>query len=141
MPNNYHSYDARLAHREVGAAALTATTVLGTITERAEQRTPYRTVIHVDAIKITANNELYQLVVECSNDDFTTVEVAAMCDFGATEVRQSGAEDSAAGDYREILWSTEIGDAKYTKSRVRLIVAGTSPSITLGCYSTVLGNV
>lgn len=141
MPNMYHHFDSRLEHRAVGAAAVTSTTVLDTITERAAQRTAYRTLVGIEAIKISANNEDYKLVAEVSNDGFSTVEVAAILSLGATEVRQSGAPDSAAGDTYEMLWTTEVNDVKYAASRIRLIAAGTSPSITLFCHSTILGNV
>jgi hypothetical protein len=137
----YHAYDTRLDHRAVGSAALTATATLDTITERAAQRTAYRTLVGLEAIKISANNELYQVVVELSNDAFSTVEVAAIGDFGATEVRQSGAPDSAVGDTLELMWTTEHNGTKYAASRIRAIIAGTSPSVTLYCHSTVLGNV
>ena len=141
MPNMYHPTDARLMHRAAGSAAITATTTLATITERAQQRTQYRTLLNVEAIKTSAGNELAVVVVECSNDGFATVHVAARHDFGHTSVRQSGSPTSVAGAYRELLWTTELGDTKYTQSRIRVIMSGTSPSITLGCYSTILGDV
>lgn len=141
MPNMYHHFDSRLEHRALGSAAMTSTTVLDTVTQRAQERTAIRTLVNIEAVKISANNEIYQVVCELSNDDFSTVEVAALADFGATEVRQSGAPDSAAGDTAEILWSTEKNGVKYEKYRVRTIIDGTSPSITLGCHSTILGDV
>lgn len=138
MTNKYYPFDSRLEHRALGAAALTAATVLDTITERAAQRTMYLTKVNLEAIKISANNETYQVVVECSNDDFTTIEVAAILDLGATEVRQSGAPDNAAGDEYDIYWASEINGKKYQKSRIKLFTGGTSPSITLGCWSTIM---
>ncbi|MGB1214970.1 MAG: hypothetical protein ACPG4X_16500 [Pikeienuella sp.] len=141
MANFTHPFDKRLEHRAVASAALTATATLATITERAAQRTAYRTLVGIEALDIASNDELYQIVIECSNDSFSTVETAAIRDFGATEVRQSGAPDTAVGDEIEILWTTEIGATKYAASRIRLIVAGTSPSVTLFCHSTVLGSV
>lgn len=138
MPNLYHPFDSRLEHRALGSAAITATATLGTITERAAQRTCYLTRVQLEAIKISANDEIYQVVVELSNDSFSTVEVAAMCDFGATEVRQSGAPDSAAGDYAELMWCTEKNGVKYSASRIRVITDGTSETITLGCWSTIM---
>lgn len=140
MMNMYHPFDTRLEHRALGSAALTATATLDTITERAAQRTPYRTLVSLEAIKISANNELYTLAVQLSNDSFTTIETAAILSLGATEVRIGGAKDSAAGDVHEILWSTEQGGMRYAQARLRLIIAGTSPSVTLGCYSTILGR-
>ena len=141
MGNFAISFDARLQHRAPGAAAITSTTTLDTITERAAQRTVYRTLVNVEAIKITANNELYNLVVQLSNDGFTTIEQGAILSMGATEVRVGGSKDSAAGDTYEIMWSTEADGTKYAAARLQLIVAGTSPSITLNSYSGILGNV
>ena len=138
MSNKAYAFDSRLEHRALGSAALIATAILATITERAAQRTDYRTIATVEAIKISDNDELYQVVVECSNDGFTSLEVAGIADFGATEVRQSGAPDSLVGDFCEIYWSTEINGTKYAASRIRVITAGTDETITLGCYSTVV---
>ncbi len=138
MPNKFYPFDKRLEHRALGSAALTAETVIGSIDERAAQRTMYLTKVNLEAIKISANNETYQVVVECSNDNFSTIEVAAILDLGATEVRQSGAPDNAAGDEYDIYWSSEINGVKYEKSRVKVFVGGTSPSITVGCWSTIM---
>ena len=142
MANMRHPFDSRLEHRAVGSAAVTATATLHTETQRAAQRTAYRTVIDTTAIKISANDELYQFVVELSDDNFTTVNAVAAClDMGATEVRQSGAPDSAAADGLELMWATEANGTTYQYWRVRVIISGTSPSITFNCYSTILGDV
>lgn len=138
MPNKFYPFDSRLEHRAIGAAALTATTTIDTIVERAAQRTMYLTKVMLESIKISANNESYKIVIECSNDDFSTVEVAAILSLGATEVRESGAPDSVAGDEYDIYWSTEINQRKYQKSRIRPVIAGTSPSITFSCHSTIM---
>lgn len=98
----------------------------------------YLTKVMLEAIKISANDESYKVVVECSNDDFSTVEVAAILSLGATEVRESNAPDSAAGDEYDIYWCTEINQRKYQKSRIRLVAGGTSPSITLSSHSTIM---
>ncbi len=142
MPNFYHPFDSRLEHRALGSAALTAATVLDTHDQGVAQRTAYRTLYNVEAIVISNNDETYQLVVEVSNDNFSSdIEVAHIVDLGATEVRQSGAPDSAAGDQYEALWSTEVNGTKYRYFRVKVFMAGTAESLTLGCYSTILGNV
>lgn len=141
MTNMYHPLDARLEHRAIGAAALTATTTIATVTGRAAQRTPYRTLLNIESIKISANDEAYTFVVEVSNDDFTTVEVAAELTLGATEVRTGGAPDNAAGDNYEMLWTTQVNNAGYQDWRLRMIAAGTSPSIGFSAFSSVLGDV
>ncbi len=138
MPNKYHPFDSRLEHRALGSAAVTATATLATITQRANQRTCYLTKVILEALDIASNDERYQIVVEGSNDSFSTLEVLAQTDFGATEVRQSGAPDSVAGDTADIYWCSEQNDTKYGTVRIRLIVAGTTPTVTLGCYSTIM---
>jgi len=138
MTNKHYPFDKRLEHRALAQAALTATTVLDTIEERAAQRTMYLTKVNIEAIKKSANNESYTVVVECSNDDFATLEVAAILSLGAAEVRQSTAPDSKVGDAYDIYWASEINGKKYKKSRIKLFTAGTSPSITMGCWSTIM---
>lgn len=130
--------DQRLLHRAAAQAALTATTVLATIDQGAAMATEYTTRSIVESIDIASNDELYQLVIEVSDDNFTTVnEVAAIMDYGATEVRQSGAPDSAVGDEKNMHWSTVVNGVPYQYWRARLIIAGTSPSIGLICHSSV----
>ncbi len=139
MPNKYRPFDTRLQHRAPASAALTATAVIGTINQLAAGRTEYSTIIYPEAIVINDNDELYTFVIEVSNDNFTTVdEVVAIRDMGATEVRQSGAPDSLVGDRMEILWSSEALGIAYKHWRLKLFVAGTTPSITLHAYSTIL---
>ena len=142
MPNMHHSFDSRLEHRALGSAALTAATVLATVNEPAARRVAYRTLLNLEAVKVSAGNEVYTVVVELSNDGFSTVgATAAIASFGDSTARQSGVADSAAGDIHEMLWSTEVNDVKYADWRIKLFVGGTAPSLTVGAYSTVLGNV
>lgn len=142
MPNNYYPFDSRLEHRALGSAALTATAVLGdVIDQRAQHRTMYMTKVNLEAIKISANNESYKVVAEvCNSANFssTPLEVAGIIDLGATEVRTSGAPDNAAADEYEMYWATEVNGTKYQYARLRLVAAGTSPSITLGVYSSIV---
>lgn len=138
MPNKYYPYDSRLAHRALGSAAQTSTATVATVAEKAAQRTVYLTKIILEAIAIDGNDEKYTFVVELTNDAFTTIEVAAALDFGATEVRQSGAPDSVAGDELEMIWTTEKDGVKYGTWRLRCIHAGSTSSITYGAYSTIM---
>jgi hypothetical protein len=139
MGNKQYAFDSRLEHRAVGAAALTATATLDTISQRVAMRTEFVTKVYLEAITINDDDELYQVVVELSNDDFTTTYVAAVHDFGATEVRLSGAPDSAAGDSLEFIWHTEYNGQTFKDARIRMVIAGTSPSITASCWSGVVG--
>ncbi len=137
MANKQYAFDDRLKHREVASAAVTATATVATIDQRVAMRTDYVTLIGIEAIDIADNDELYTFVIEVSNDDFSTVEVAEIRDFGATEVRQSGAPDSAAGDRIEMQWSTEVNGVAYKDWRLRVVISGTSPSITYHAHSSV----
>ena len=139
MPNKYHALDTRLQHRAPGSAAITSTAVVETINQRAAGRTDYLTKIYVEALDIFSNDELYKFVVEVSDDDFSNVrEVAAIRDFGATEVRQSGAPDTLVGDEIEIFWSTEVNGVVYKDWRLKLFISGTTETITFHAYSTIL---
>ena len=98
MTNKFHALDVRLQHRDPGSAAVTSTAAIEKINQRAAGRTDYLTKIYLEAVVINDDDELYTFVIEVSDDDFSNVrEVAAVRDFGATEVRQSGAPDSLAG--------------------------------------------
>lgn len=142
MQNMSHTFDKRLEHRAVGSAALTATAILGQITQRVAQRKAYRTLFNVEAVDVSSGNELYKVVVELSNDGFATVEsVPVSMDFGHNSVVQSGVANTAPGDVAEILWSTQQNGKSFKEARLRLIVSGTSPSINLACFSSVLGSV
>lgn len=136
MPNKYYAFDARLDHRSFGSAALTATATLATITSHSAQRTAFLTKLTIEAIDVASGNESYILSIECSNDGFATFDVAATLELGHSSVRRS-TMSNAAGDSFDVLWATEINDVKYAAARIRLIVAGTSPSITASCHSTV----
>lgn len=140
MPNLIHPVDSRLLHRELAQAALTATTTLGTYNQRTAMRTSYVTQIIMEAIKVSAGNELYTVVVEVSNDSFTTVEVAAILSLGHTSVRIGGAPSNAAADTRQFYWTTEVNGVVYKDWRIRVIMAGTSPSLTAAAFTAPNNN-
>lgn len=137
MPNIFRNFDSRLEHRALGSAAITSTTTIVTKAERVPQRTRYVTKAILEAIKISANDEVYTLVAEVSNDGFSTKEVAGILSFGPVETRVGGAPDNAAGDEYDLHWSTEVNGVVYEDWRLRLILGGSSPSITIGCWSGV----
>lgn len=139
--NVYRNFDSRLEHRALGSAAVTATATVVTKAERVPQRTRYATKFILEAIKISANDEAYTFVVEVSNDAFTTKEVAAVLSVGPVETRVGGAPDNAAGDEYDLFWSTEVNGRVYEDWRIRLVIAGTSPTITFGCWSGVDGGI
>ncbi len=136
MNSHQRAFDARLEHRAAGLAALTADTTLADVDQRSQVRTEFVTVMRLESVKISANNEFYNVYFEVSNDDFTTVEVAAICSLGATEARLGGAVDNAAGDEYHVHWCTEVNGTNYQSWRIRLDVGGTSPSIAFSMNST-----
>jgi hypothetical protein len=135
LNSHARAFDTRLEHRAAGSAALTADTTIDTHTQRAKTRTEYVTMLRVESIKISANNEEYRFIFEVSNDGFSTVETAAILSLGATEVRLGGGPDNAAGDEYQVPWFTEVNGQSYKDWRVRLDVAGTSPSIAFSMNS------
>lgn len=138
MPNKFYPFDKRLEHRAIGSAALTATTTLATISQRVAMRTAYLTRIMLESIDVSSGNELYTFVVEVSNDSFTTVEVAGMLTLGHSSVRQSGAASNVAGQLYEMMWESEVAGVVYKDARIRVIAAGTTPSIAPATYSTIM---
>lgn len=131
-----YAFDARLEHRAAGLAALTADTTIDTVLQRAQTRTEFVTTIRIESIDIVGNDEEYKFVIECSNDSFTTLEVAAILSLGATEVREGGAPDNAAGDEYNIYWCTEVNGQSYKDWRIRLDVTGATTSLGFSCSSS-----
>lgn len=141
MPNIFRNFDARLEHRALGSAAVTSTATVVTKAERVAQRTRYVTKVLVEALDIASNDEHYLFVVEVSNDSFATKEIAGLLSLGATEVRLGGGPDTAAGYQGEIFWATEVNGVVYRDWRIRLVIAGTSTTITFGCWSGLEGGI
>lgn len=136
MPNKYYPFDSRLEHRAVGLAALTATATLGTISQKVAMRTEYTTVLNIESIDVASADEKYDLVVEVSNDSFSSYEVAANLVLGHSSTRLASMSN-AAGDAYDFEWNTEINGVSYKDARLRLVISGTTPSIGLSCHSTV----
>lgn len=88
-------------------------------------------VMDVTAIKISANDELYNFIVQGSNSaTFASgIEELGRRLLGPTEVRK-GAGDSTIGRY-EIAFSNDVDGTEYRYLRVLLDVGGTSPSVTV----------
>lgn len=138
MPNKYYPFDARLSHRALGSAALTATGTLATIDQKTAMRTAFLTRFVIENIDVSSANELYTIVIEGSNDAFTTFETLAAYTLGHTSVRLGAAPSSAAGFTLDLLWTTEQLGLVYDQARIRVVMAGTTPSLTVGCYSTIM---
>ena len=139
LHNKMYTPDSRLIGRAVGQVALTANATVFTKTQLAKTRTEYVTQINIEAIDIANTDEEYRFVFECSNDSFSTVETAAIVSLGATGARLGGGPDNAAGDEYQIPWNTEINGKSYKDWRIRLEVAGTTPSIQFSMFIAAEG--
>ena len=122
-----------------GAAAITAdgvTQVGGAAATKKVGPGRFEAVLIVDvsAIKISANDESYTLLLQgASSSAFSAVETLVSLNLGATEVRNGGAVDSVIGRY-ELPFITEQHDTVYDHIRLYVDAAGTSPSITLKAW-------
>lgn len=137
MSNKDYPFDARLEHRAIAQAALTADATVDTIVQKVAQRTEYLTRFSLESIDVADADEHYEFIIEVSNDSFSTVEVAAHLSLGATAARIGGAPDNVAGDRYDVCWNTEVNDVVYKDARIRLDVSGTSPSVGLSCFSSI----
>lgn len=136
LHSHQRAFDARLEHRAVSLAALTADATIATFNQKAQTRTQYVTIIRLESCKVSAGNEEYRFIMECSNDGFTTVETAAITSLGATGARLGGGPDNAAGDEYHIPWETQVNGQSFKDWRIRLEVAGTAPSVGFSMNST-----
>lgn len=122
-----------------GAAAVTADGVTQVASANAsKQLGPGRfegvLVVDVSAIKTSAGDELYHLVLQGGTDNtFATKEIVAQLSLGAGVARPGGAITSTIGRY-EIPFVTEQDDVSYPWERLYVDVAGTAPSITLKAF-------
>lgn len=147
MPARNYPVDLRHIHREAGSAAVTADAQYGDadasqayVDMGAATNTLFSTVLNIEAITISGNNEVYDFRIElCNDSDFSSsdVEVAAMLSLGPTETRKGGAPDNAAGDEYIMYWSTRQNGTEFRYWRLAYDEgAGTAPSITFNAYSS-----
>jgi len=122
-----------------GAAAITASGVTQVGGANASKQVgPGRfegvLIVDVSAIKISANDETYTLLLQgATSSAFSAVETLVSLDLGATEVRVGGAADSVIGRY-ELPFTTEQHDTVYDWIRLYVATDGTSESITLKAW-------
>lgn len=132
MQSRQYNFDNELYFKDAGAVTATGVSQVGGSAVASKTVGPGRfegvMMFDVSAIKISANNERYDLVVEGSNDGFSTLQTLGTVCLGATEVRTGGAIDSVVGRY-EVPFHNEVAGITYNAIRVRHVIAGTSPSI------------
>ncbi|MHA7900773.1 MAG: hypothetical protein ACX94B_12990 [Henriciella sp.] len=141
MTSRSYTFDAELEFKDAGAVTADgAAEVDGSakIVDLGSETAAFSGVMicDVSAIKISANDELYTLIVQGGDaDDFSgAIENLAELSLGATEVRPGGADDSTVGRY-EIPFINEQDGTKYRYLRVYVDVAGTSPSINFTAFA------
>lgn len=100
-------------------------------------------VVDVTAIKISAGNETYKIIVVASNDPgLATGNVIVgevMVGKGAS-LDALNCADSVVGRY-EIMFSTNVAGSLYEYAAVYVVVGGTNPSITFDGFIAILPEV
>lgn len=91
-------------------------------------------IVDISAIKISANDELYDFLLQgAPADTFASgVENLAHLGVGATEVRLGGAKDSTIGKYIVPVSSYLL--SQYRHVRLNVLTAGTSETITFSSW-------
>lgn len=139
MQSRNYNFDKELEFKDAGAVTSTGVTSVDSVTVASKTvgngRFEAVMLFDVSAIKISAGNEKYELVIEGSNDGFTTQQVLGLASLGATAARPGGAIDSVIGRH-EVPFHNEINGVIYKDIRVRHIVNGTSPSIDYKAYAS-----
>ena len=94
-------------------------------------------VIDLTAVKISANDERYNVIAQFSNSaTFASgVQNGAAIDFGATEVREGGAADSTIGRYK-LPVTNVVNDVHYRYMRLYTYTIGTSETMTYAAWLT-----
>lgn len=138
MGQRIYNQDAELILAD-GAAAMTASGVTQVASANVSKKLgPGRfegvLIIDVSAIKISANDEVYTLLLQGSaTSAFSTFETLVALDLGATEVRVGNAIDSTPGRY-ELPFCTEQDSIVYDWIRLYVVTAGTSETITFKAW-------
>lgn len=90
-------------------------------------------IVDVSAIDVASADEVYHLLLQGSNDSFSTKETVAQYSLGASAARPGAPVASVIGRY-EIPFTTEQHDTVYSDVRLYVDLAGTSPSITFKAW-------
>lgn len=96
-------------------------------------------ILDVSALDVSSADEKYTFLLQgCNTADFSTgappIENLAVIELGAGAVRDGGARSSVVGRYRLGVANEVVGGWDYV--RLRLVVAGTTPTITFSSWLT-----
>lgn len=100
-------------------------------------------VVDVTAIDIASGNEVYNLILEGSNDPAWPAgsgQVLAAMQLGKGASRAGSVlKDSVIGRY-ELLFTNEQANVKYQYAKLYVVAGGTTPSIAFFAFIAVLGE-
>lgn len=133
----FYPFDKELEVRAPGSAAVTATGYLGDQFDTLSAvHTEFVLVLNIAAIKVSAGNEIYTVQVWGSNTaDRSDARVLAMVQLGDTAAKVGDTADDAVGDQIVLPFITQRPAGTYHRYLdVRLVAAGTGPSITLSAF-------
>lgn len=141
MGQRTYTFDKNLVLSD-GATAITATgtALIGGVTTNSildvgAARLDGQLVIDVSAMDIASADERYMIFLQGSNSSTfaSGIENLGCLDLGATAVRGGGAQNSVIGRY-ELGFTNEQADTVYRYLRIRVVVSGTTPTITFGAF-------
>ncbi len=141
MPmHKFYPLDSRLQHRAPGSAALTADTTLGSITHLGTTRTEALTKFYIESIDVAGGDEVYEIRVELSDDDFAggDVERVAAIWRGGDATVITDRTDTPVGFEGELRWTNEVNGVVYPYVRIRLDGTGSTFSLGIHCYTTLM---
>lgn len=138
MPDKYFAIDAApgLIKRAPAQAAVTASAWIGTQHDQGDAvETNAICVINVEAIDIANSDEVYTFKVVGSNaTNRSDGRVLGAVTLGDAAAIADETVDTAAGDQEVIRFRTGRNDVAFRYLDLRLVVAGTSPSITFSAH-------
>lgn len=141
MGQRTYTFDKNLVLSD-GLTAITATgtAVIGGVTTNSildvgAARLDGQIVIDISAMDISSSDETYRIILQGSNSSSfaSGIENLAVLDVGATAARLGGAQNSVIGRY-ELGFTNEQADTVYRYLRIRVVVAGITPTITFGAF-------
>lgn len=132
-----YPFDKELEVRAMGSAAITSDAYAGDQFDTLKAvHTEFVLVLNIEAIKVSAGNEIYTIQVWGSNTaDRSDARVLAELALGDAAAKPGDTADDVAGDQIVIPFITQRPAGTYHRYLdVRVDVGGTSPSITFGCF-------
>lgn len=132
-----YPFDKELEVRAMGAAAITAAAYAGDQFDTlGSVHTEFVLVINLETVKVSAGNEAYTILVVGSNTaDRSDARVLASLVLGDTAAKTLDTVDDLAGDQIVIPFITQRPAGTYHRYLdVRVVPAGTSPSIQFGAF-------